>query len=136
MSVRLPLFTTHFAWDAWDAVIATQGLTIDRPYRTAHPRYPDIIYPLDYGYINGTRSTDGEGVDVFVGTAEGGLVGLIVADYYQGPSRGQAEVKLLYRCTPKEIYLAHGFINFAPHLMSGRLALRHPMPHLWANTPP
>ena len=57
----------HFRWAAWEKLIGQNGITIDRPYRSRHPRFPEIIYPLDYGYINGTRGTDGDEVDVFVG---------------------------------------------------------------------
>lgn len=122
------LTAQHFPWDAWEALIEEQGYTIDRPYRSAHPRFPEIIYPLDYGFINGTLGTDGEEVDLFVGSASNGLVAaLLTTDY----GRGDREFKLLYNCTPAEIYLANGFINFDRTLMEGTLVMRHPMHILW-----
>lgn len=84
---------------------------------------------MDYGYVNGTVSTDGEGVDLFVGTAGTGLVGLILT---QDHRKGDREVKLLYDCTPVEVYLANGFINFDRARMEGTLVLRTPMHCLWA----
>lgn len=39
---------------------------IDRPYGSAHPQYPDLIYPLNYGYIKGLYGGDGEEQDVYV----------------------------------------------------------------------
>ena len=33
-----------------------------------HPRYPQIVYELDYGYLDGTKSSDNEGIDVWLGT--------------------------------------------------------------------
>ena len=100
-------------------------MEIDRPEGSRHPRYPEIIYPIDYGFVRGTTSSDLEEVDVFVGTAGNGLVGAIVTADYR---RGDEEVKLIYNCSRREIYLVNGFINFAPELMEGRLVLRRGMP--------
>ncbi len=122
------LVAERFDWAGWEALILDNGITIDRPYRTPHPRFPEIIYPIDYGYIKGTRSTDGEEVDIFVGTAENGLVGVLMTTDYR---KGDREIKLLYNCTPQEIYLTNGFINFDRHLMEGTLVLRYPMRMLW-----
>ncbi len=118
----------HFRWAAWEELIRQHGLTIDRPRLSVHPVWRDIIYPMDYGYINDTASTDREGVDVFVGTKPLGLVGLIMTHDYR---RGDREVKLLFNCAPCEIYLAHGFINCDRVHMEGTLVLRQAMPALW-----
>jgi len=40
--------------------------TIDRPLGHAHPNYPDMIYPINYGYIEGIFAADGEEQDVYV----------------------------------------------------------------------
>ncbi|MEM6645562.1 MAG: hypothetical protein AAF730_04845 [Bacteroidota bacterium] len=116
-------------WAGWEAYIEAHGYTLDRPKGRAHPKYPRIIYPMDYGYVNRTRGADGEEVDVFVGTAANGLVGGLVTTDYR---KGDTEVKLLYRCSPQEIYLAHGFINYDRTLLEGTLHLRYPMHTLWA----
>jgi inorganic pyrophosphatase len=111
-------------WSAWEALIAANGFTVDRPRGAAHPRWPEIIYPIDYGYVNDTISSDGHGVDVFVGSADNGLVGLLVTTDFR---KGDREVKLLFDCTPEEIYLVNGFLNFDRTLMEGTLTLRRPM---------
>ncbi|WP_022834516.1 hypothetical protein [Salisaeta longa] len=117
-----------FRWTAWERLITRHGLTIDRPKHAPHPEHPSIIYPLNYGYVNGTHSTDGEPVDCFVGDAPTGLVGLIWTTNYR---TGCREAKLLYRCTPADVYTAHGFINYAPSLLTGHLVMRRPMRTLW-----
>ncbi len=122
------LVAGQFDWDGWEALIAQNGLTIDRPYRSRHPDFADIIYPMNYGYVNNTTSTDGHEVDIFVGSADNGLVGLLMTTDY---GRGDREVKLLFDCTPEEIYLANGFINFDRTRMEGTLVLRCPMHDLW-----
>lgn len=122
------LFARHLRWAEWEACIREHGYTLDRPLGTCHPRFPEIRYPIDYGYVNNTRSTDGEALDVFVGTARNGLVALLLT---ADARRGDRECKLLYHCTPEEIYRVHGFINFDPRLMQGLLVMRYPLHQLW-----
>jgi inorganic pyrophosphatase len=38
-------------WSRLDELLATSRLVIDRPKGTRHPRYPEVIFPLDYGYL-------------------------------------------------------------------------------------
>ena len=44
----------------------TVTVTMDRPLGSAHPKYPERIYPINYGYIEGTTSGDGEALDAYV----------------------------------------------------------------------
>ncbi len=118
----------HFRWQAWEQWIRAAGLTIDRPLLAAHPVWKEIVYPMNYGFVNGTTASDGEGVDIFVGTEPLGLVGLIVT---YDVRKGDREVKLLYDCAPGEIYTAQGFLNFDQTRMAGFLVLRQPMHTLW-----
>ncbi len=108
-------------WIVWDRLIAQNGITINRPIGSAHPVHEDIIYPIDYGYVNETVGTDGEEVDIFVGTASNGLVGAILSTDFRKDDR---ECKLIFNCTRDEVYLINGFINFDQELMMGRLVLR------------
>jgi len=39
---------------------------IDRPIGARHPKYPDVKYPINYGYIEGIMAPDGEEQDVYV----------------------------------------------------------------------
>lgn len=122
------LISAHFDWVKWESLIQRNGITLDRPYGSHHPEFPAIVYPMNYGFINQTTSTDGDEVDVFVGRADNGLVGLIWTTDYR---RNDREIKLLYHCTPEDIYLANGFINFDRTLLEGTLVLRYPMQTLW-----
>ena len=40
--------------------------TIDRPLGSAHPRHPEMIYPINYGYVDGVFAGDGAEQDVYV----------------------------------------------------------------------
>ena len=39
---------------------------IDRPLGSAHPKHPDLIYPVNYGFIPGVFGGDGEELDVYL----------------------------------------------------------------------
>ena len=39
---------------------------IDRPLGSRHPREPDLVYELNYGYVPGTLAPDGQPLDVYV----------------------------------------------------------------------
>ena len=40
--------------------------TIDRPVGSAHPRHLEMIYPINYGYVDGVFAGDGAEQDVYV----------------------------------------------------------------------
>ena len=39
---------------------------IDRPVGSTHPIYPDMVYPINYGYIENVFAGDGGEQDVYV----------------------------------------------------------------------
>ena len=60
--------------------------TVDRPLGTAHPDYPDMIYPINYGYVGGIFAADGEEQDVYIfGTDEPieTFTGKVIAVYHR-----------------------------------------------------
>ncbi|MBQ3295234.1 MAG: inorganic diphosphatase [Erysipelotrichaceae bacterium] len=59
---------------------------IDRPIGSAHPDYPELIYPINYGYVEGMMGGDGEEQDVYVfGLAEpvDRFEGKVIAVYHR-----------------------------------------------------
>lgn len=91
-------------WDHADRLVAAHPIVIDRPGGSAHPRFPDIIYPFDYGYLDGTGAIDGDGVDCW----RGGLPSLQVtgAIVTVDTHKADSEVKWLIGCTPEEMFTA------------------------------
>lgn len=122
------LSADHFDWQRWEQLVRDRGIEIDRPRGSAHPDHPSIIYPIDYGFIPETTAGDGQPVDIFVGSADNGLVALIITVDHRKQDR---EFKLIYNCSPNEVYLVNGFINFDRRLMEGELVMRRPMQELW-----
>ena len=96
-------------WTRIDQLIAANGVVLDRPRGSRHPRYPDIVYPLDYGYLEATAGGDGNEIDVWRGSMqEGRLVGIVCTIDI---SKRDTEVKLLIGCTPDEVETVFRFHN-------------------------
>ncbi len=41
-------------------------VTVDRPLGSRHPKYPDLQYPVNYGYVKGVMAADGEEQDAYL----------------------------------------------------------------------
>ena len=41
-------------------------VTVDRPLGSVHPEWPNIVYPLNYGYVAGVMAADGEEQDAYI----------------------------------------------------------------------
>ena len=87
-------------WERLDDLVSDSRVVIDRPRGTAHPRYPEFIYPLDYGYLGATQASDGGGVDVWVGSLPEPRVTAVVCTV--DVLKRDTELKLLLGCTPEE----------------------------------
>jgi inorganic pyrophosphatase len=86
-------------WNILDKLIKGSTIIIDRPKNTAHPRWPDFIYPVDYGYLDDTTSSDGAGIDVWIGSGEKKVDAIVcVVDLVKKDS----EIKILIGCTDEE----------------------------------
>lgn len=98
----------HF-WQQADDLVAASEIGIARPRGRAHPRYPDVRYPLDYGFLATTRAGDGSGIDVWVGRLpERRVTGVIMTI---DALKRDAEVKLLISCTRAEAEQALAWQN-------------------------
>lgn len=91
-------------WQRADRLVAEHRLVIDRPGGSRHPRYPDVVYPFDYGYLEGTGAVDGGGVDAWRGSLAAATVtgAIVTVDTH----KGDAELKLLIGCTDDEMRTA------------------------------
>ncbi|MGP8080046.1 MAG: inorganic pyrophosphatase [Dehalococcoidales bacterium] len=108
-------------WQAVDSLVHESEIIIDRPKGSHHPRFPDIIYPVDYGYLKKTTSMDDGGIDVWRGTVASGKIDAVICtvDLYKKDS----EIKILIGCSAVEKTLIMDFHNRG-ELMKGILIER------------
>ena len=96
-------------WAAAEQLVATSVIVIDRPKGSTHPRIPAAIYPVAYGYLEGTSAGDGEGIDVWVGSVTPPTLTGVVCTF--DLSKRNAELKLLLGCTSAETAAIVSFLN-------------------------
>jgi len=101
-------------WHAMTQLALTNSIIIDRPKGSAHPRYAEVFYPLDYGYLENTSSSDGGGIDVWLGSlkttqqrAEREILTGILCTF--DTLKRDSEIKLLIGCTQEEIDIILNF---------------------------
>lgn len=41
-------------------------VTVDRPMGSRHPEHPDLVYGVNYGYVEGILAADGEWQDAYI----------------------------------------------------------------------
>ena len=99
---------TSAFWFALNTLVSESNIVIDRPKGSAHTRYPDFIYPLDYGYLENTSSMDGGGIDVWKGTTGSNINAIIcTVDLLKRDS----EIKILIGCGEEETQQVLSFLN-------------------------
>jgi inorganic pyrophosphatase len=96
-------------WHSLDELVAMSEIVIDRAKGAPHPRMPELIYPLDYGFLEGTTGGDGQGIDVWLGSAAGRRVTGVACtvDKY----KRDAELKVLVDCTEEDMDIIWRFVN-------------------------
>ena len=135
--------TSDSFWNAIDKIVSESKIIIDRPKGTAHPRFPDFVYRVDYGYLENTSSMDGGGIDVWVGTDERKQIDAImcIVDlmklasetlYIYAPlahrivdlMKRDSEIKILIGCTEAEkdiVYQTHNETDYMKGILIRRL---------------
>jgi len=109
-------------WAYLDQLVATCPVKIDRPGSSQHPRYPEIIYPLDYGYLEGTGAVDGGGVDVWLGSS--GVVEITAVILTVDLHKRDVEIKILLGCSKEEM---QRILNFHNQTSMRALLVRRPI---------
>lgn len=94
-------------WLEMGNLIAADKIVIDRPKGARHPRYPELIYPLDYGYLENTTAGDGDGIDVWTGSLDRKTLTGILCTF--DTIKRDAEIKLLIGCTQQDIQTIRNF---------------------------
>ncbi len=110
-------------WQTMTELAANNRIILDRPKGAAHPRYPDLIYPLDYGYLENTSAGNGEGIDVWVGSLNDKTLTGILCTFDR--LKRDAEIKLLIGCTSEDVQTIQHFNDqmqtlFIPKPYGGR----------------
>ena len=99
---------TNF-WQKLDSLLESSEIILDHPKGTSHKDWPDLVFPLDYGYLKNTTGGDGDGIDVWLGTEEPKVINAIACTV--DITKRDAEIKLLIGCSDEEIAIIEDIHN-------------------------
>lgn len=104
-----------------NTLVRQSEIVIDRPKGSVHPKYPDFIYKVDYGYLKNTSSMDNNGIDVWVGTDEKKEIDAIMCTV--DLMKRDSEIKVLIGCAEQEkelVYNTHNESNYMKGILIRR----------------
>ena len=101
-------------WEYLNKLVRENEIIIDRPKGTRHPKFNDMVYELDYGYIKNTKAMDGNEIDVFKGSLHNKNVNKIICTV--DLLKKDIEIKILIGCTVSEIEKAYNFLNNSEYM--------------------
>ena len=85
-------------WNDMELLIQSSSIIIDRQKHSAHPRYLDMNYPFDYGYLENTKKLTG-----------------ILCTF--DTLKRDAEIKLLIGCSAEDVETIIKFHNTAMKIL-------------------
>jgi inorganic pyrophosphatase len=101
-------------WEYLNKLVRENEVIIDRPKGTRHPKFSNMVYELDYGYINNTKAMDGGGIDIFIGSLHNKNVNKIICTV--DLLKKDIEIKILIGCTIPEIEKIYSFLNNSKYM--------------------
>ena len=98
-----------FFWQKIDSIFLASAVVITQPAGSSHPDYQNLVYPVDYGYLNETLSQDSLGISIYKGSISTHIIDamLVSADIL----KKDIEVKLLLGCNAEEVDKILRFVN-------------------------
>jgi inorganic pyrophosphatase len=96
-------------WNSLINLLKNNKIVIDRPKGTSHPKYHEMIYPLDYGYVENTKSMDKNEIDIFIGSISNESILGIICTFDK--CKNDSEIKIMYNCTESDLNIVLAFLN-------------------------
>ena len=120
-----------YFWQKLDTLYLYSGYQITRKKGEVHPRFQNLIYPVDYGYINDTKSFGKDGVSLYAGSGNRYEISALVvaADILIK----ELDVKVLVGCTEEEVDQVLRFLNQTNYQKTVLIRKGNELPS-WAET--
>ena len=115
-----------YFWQKVDALFLSSGYVITRKKGTVHPNFPNLIYPMDYGHLNDTKTTSDTEVSVYRGSLPDSKVSALVVscDILQR----ELDVKMLIGCNEDDIESVLRFLNQTEYQKTVLIRRGHEIP--------
>jgi len=97
-----------YFWQKIDTLVSSSSFVLQRKKNESHPQYPNLVYPVMYGYLSDTKAA-GEGINLYKGSLKQQSVQalIVAADIL----KKDLEVKLVVGCTEEEELSILQFLN-------------------------
>ena len=96
----MELENNAYFWQKLDTLVLSSTMVIDHKKNTSHPNYPNLIYPVDYGYLEDDLNDNDDRISFFQGSEETSTVDSIVVCV--DILKRDVSVKLLIGCNKQE----------------------------------
>lgn len=98
-----------FFWQKLDTLFFSSSVIINQPAGSKHPKFSNLVYPVDYGFLSDTLSTEQKGISIYRGSMVSHQVStlIVAADILAK----DIEVKLMVGCTHEEEDKILRFVN-------------------------
>jgi inorganic pyrophosphatase len=80
-------------WATLKQFVTSSQIVVDCPKGSLYTRFPEIDYPLDYDFLEGTIGGDGNGINVWFGSSASQAVTGVACT--ADPFKRDAELKIL-----------------------------------------
>ena len=101
-------------WEYLEKLVKDNEMVIDRPKGTKHPKYENMVYIADYGYVKNTTFMDNSGIDIFLGTLPSKNIDSIICII--DLMKKDSEIKILMGCTKTEKVAIYNFLNNSEYM--------------------
>ncbi|MCF0105995.1 MAG: Inorganic pyrophosphatase [Holdemanella sp.] len=98
-----------YFWQKIDTLVLSSTYKVDRPAGTTHNKYTNLVYPVDYGYLQDTYGNDQMPIAMYVGSISTFTVDAIAISI--DILKKDCEVKFLLGCTEEETLKILEFLN-------------------------
>ncbi|MCH4266717.1 MAG: Inorganic pyrophosphatase [Solobacterium sp.] len=98
-----------YFWQKVDTLFLSSNLNIIHKKGETHPRFKNMIYPVNYGKLEDTAETGNTGISIYLGSGSHSVVTalIIAADILEK----SLDVKILVGCTDEETEDVLRFLN-------------------------
>jgi inorganic pyrophosphatase len=101
-------------WEYLEKLVTTSEILIDRKKGTRHPTYTNMVYEVDYGYLANTKSMDGDGIDIYIGSKKDTGIDAIICTI--DLLKMDSEIKILMACTEEEKAKIYNSLNDSEYM--------------------
>lgn len=98
-----------FFWQKLDTLLMSNEIKIKHRKGERHPQFHGIVYPIDFGFLEGTNGANNSEIGIYVGSKPSTLVQAMVVGC--DILSKTVEVVLVVGCSDEEIEIIAKFLN-------------------------